>query len=111
MQDDIDKMLENQYNEQYRTETGAEVDYLSAISLVNRYCDVLPSDQFTMPTVTWRRVDKSNGNCVVCLQLPIQSPISYEIFVSTRSFFVVRMMLIGIPFLGERIARHKIGKT
>lgn len=81
-QDDIDEMLEKTINEQYNSRTGATIDYHSAISILNRYCDLLPRDSFTMPTVTWRRIDKPDKKIIVCILLPIQSPVNYEICVS-----------------------------
>lgn len=102
IQDDIDQIHEKQYNEQYRTDIGAVVDYASAVSLMNRYCDILPSDHFTQPTVTWRRVRKPNGKYVVCILLPIQSPISYEIFVSTCKVVYKSMQLMGLSLIREK---------
>lgn len=35
----------NQYNIQYKIEKVFALDYITAISLVNRYCDILPSER------------------------------------------------------------------
>lgn len=80
--EDINKIAEREFNEQYRTVGGAVIDHFSAISLLNRYCDILPRDQFTEPVVTWRRTDTRDGKIHVHILLPIQSPISDEISVS-----------------------------
>lgn len=80
--DDINKIAEREFNEQYKTAGGAVIDHFSAISLLNRYCDILPRDQFTEPVVSLRRTDSKDGIQVHIL-LPIQSPISDEISVSS----------------------------
>lgn len=83
--DDIDKIFEREFDEKYTTSIGAVVDTFSSVPLINRYCDVLPCDKFTLPSVTWRRIDTNSGKIIVCLLLPIQSPIQYEICVSRQS--------------------------
>lgn len=81
LQEDIDKALEQKYNEVYKTKRGAGVDYLSAISLVNRYCTALPRDEFTEPVPQWEM--KSDKNLItVSILLPIQSSVRHEIQVS-----------------------------
>lgn len=84
--DEINKIAEREFNEQYRTNGGAVIDHFSAISLLNRYCDILPRDQFTEPVVSWRRTDTKDGKIQVHILLPIQSPINDEISVSFVAF-------------------------
>lgn len=84
-QDDIDKATEQKYNETLRTQKGATCDYLSAISLLNRYCTSLPRDQFTDPLPQWEDVSEKGlmkTNFVVKIILPIQSPCREEIQVN-----------------------------
>lgn len=82
-QDDIDKVMEQKYNEKYSTSEGAVVDYFSAIALVNRYCASLPCDIFTRPAIEWSAVPKQTF--MVSIFLPIQSPCRDEIRVSLSS--------------------------
>lgn len=87
--EDIDKIAEREFNEKYKTVgPGAVIDHFSAISLLNRYCDILPRDQFTEPVVTWRRTDTKDGKIQVHILLPIQSPINDEITVSTVVYWI-----------------------
>lgn len=84
-QDDIDKAIEQKFNETLITKKGATCDYLSSISLLNRYCTCLPRDQFTDPLPQWEDISV-NGimkkDFVVKIVLPIQSPLKEEIQVS-----------------------------
>lgn len=82
LQDDIEKIVTDRINETYKTCTGAAVDYFSSISLLNRYVMSLPVDFFTKSTVEWRRINKEHGKMIVAINLPLQSPIKHEIFVS-----------------------------
>lgn len=50
----------------------------SSVSLVNRYCQTLPADQFTLSAVTWNQEQTKEGT-VVRILLPIQSTINTEI--------------------------------
>lgn len=87
-QDDIDKATEQKYNETLRTKKGATCDYLSAISLLNRYCTSLPRDQFTDPLPQWEDVSEKGPlktNFKVKIILPIQSPCKEEIQVNFQS--------------------------
>lgn len=63
------------------TPIGAEVNALSAISLLNRYCGALPVDEFTVSAPIWRKTSE-NGKIAVSIVLPIQSPVREEITVS-----------------------------
>lgn len=83
LQDDIDKAIEQKYNEEYKTARGAIVDYYSAIQLVNRYCQALPSDMFTNPAPLWES-QTEKGEISVTIWLPIQSPLKNEIKVSKK---------------------------
>lgn len=82
MQEDIDKAVEQRENEKFTTETGATVDYFSAIALVNRYCQALPFDTFTEPVPQWeQRKEQVNHKIqfIVSILLPIQSPLKEEV--------------------------------
>lgn len=81
LQDDIEKAIEKKYDEQFKTNKGAVVDYASATSLLNRYCFGLPCDIFTVPAVQW--IEKTHKiPHLVAVLLPIQSPLRDEITVS-----------------------------
>lgn len=69
----------------FRTPAGATVDYMSAISLLNRYCMALPADQFTTSAVTWTQLTNKECKVAVSVLLPIQSPVREEITVSGNS--------------------------
>lgn len=84
-QDDIDKATEQKYNEILKTKKGATCDYLSAVSLLNRYCTSLPRDQFTEPLPQFEDISAKGlmkTSFVVKVILPIQSPCKEEIQVS-----------------------------
>lgn len=84
-QDDIDKAIEQKYNETLTTKRGATCDYLSSISLLNRYCTSLPRDQFTDPLPQWEDASVDGllkKDFVVKIVLPIQSSLKEEIQVS-----------------------------
>lgn len=105
-QDDINKIAEREFNEEFKTDGGAVIDHFSAISLLKRYCDILPSDQFTDPIVTWRRTDTNEGKIQVHIQLPIQSPISDEISVSPCAFDLMEFWnFIFFMFTVYRVAQ------
>lgn len=82
LKDDIDKAVEQKYNEKFQTPKGATVDYSSAAQLVNRYCMSLPSDMFTNPAVQWESFSDNLGNHTVSVLLPIQSSLKEKITVS-----------------------------
>lgn len=80
-QDQIDKALEQKYNESFTTKNGANVDYTSAIRLVYRYCSSLSKDMFTVLAPDWNHTQHENG-FLMTLLLPIQSPLNEIITVS-----------------------------
>lgn len=89
--DDIDKATEQKYNEVLTTKKQATCDYLSSISLLNRYCTSLPRDQFTDPLPQWEEISVKGAlknNFVVKIILPIQSPMREEIQVSAFHLIV-----------------------
>lgn len=86
LQEDIDKAVEQKYNEVYTTVKGAVVDYFSAISLVNRYCTSLPRDEFTEPVPQWDLISDKNL-ITVSILLPIQSTVRHKIYVSYSFWF------------------------
>ncbi|XP_014251027.1 endoribonuclease Dicer isoform X2 [Cimex lectularius] len=60
--------------------TGSKVTAFSAISLVNRYCHLLPQDKFSLLTASWwckQYYSKENESnmFIVSVKLPINSPI------------------------------------
>lgn len=88
-QDDIDKAIEQKLNKKLTTRKGATVDYLSAISLLNRYCTSLPRDQFTEPLPQWEDLTEKGADkkpFIIKIVLPIQSPLKMEILVRIYSF-------------------------
>lgn len=96
-QDDIDKAIEQKYNETLKTKKGATCDYLSSISLLNRYCTSLPRDQFTDPLPQWEDISVkglTQTNFVVKIILPIQSPCKEEIQVSLILFYKINFVII-----------------
>lgn len=109
LQDDIDKAAEMEYNETFRTERGATVDYFSAISLVNRYCMSLPQDVFTIPAIQWshKKDDVRPSWFIVSVLLPIQSPLKHEIRVSilyyTHNVFDYDFELIELDIFAGKI--------
>lgn len=82
LQDDIEKAVEQTYNEKYTTKEGATVDFNSASALINRYCMSLPSDMFTTPAILWEEIPNNKGQFLVSILLPIQSALRDKIEVS-----------------------------
>lgn len=93
-------LAENVENELYTheippffTKKGARLDAVAAVSLVNRYCNQLPSDRFSKPCIIWTvRETKPKSlrdkPCfTVTCQLPIQSKIKNDISVSILFYF------------------------
>ncbi|KAF9423593.1 hypothetical protein HW555_001148 [Spodoptera exigua] len=82
--DDIDRQL---YKDEdvppFVTPHGARLSAVSAISLLNRYCSVLPHDQFTVITPMWIQENvKGNDGVIrklVTIVMPIACPIKEEI--------------------------------
>lgn len=73
----------------YKTPKGAILEETSAVQLLNRYCNTLPNDGFTLATVNWRQVvTRGNKNgpvtIVVFVRLPMQSTVKEEIAVGAR---------------------------
>lgn len=79
LQDDIEKAVEQKYNEKFTTVKGATVDYSSAMALVNRYCSCLPSDMFTLPQILWDEEELKNKLYSASIFLPIQSSLKEKI--------------------------------
>lgn len=75
----IENEFLDRYNRSYETPEGAKADMRCALSLLNRYCQTLPADQFTQPSVTWSKKNAPGGAVVVSVLLPIQSQIKDEI--------------------------------
>lgn len=64
------------------TPYGARLSSVSAISLLNRYCSVLPHDQFTVITPMWIQedvLDNHGSRKLVTIVMPIACPIKEEI--------------------------------
>lgn len=78
LQNDIEKAVEQKYNEKFTTVKGATVDYASATQLINRYCSCLPSDMFTLPQILWDEEEVKN-NFSASILLPIQSSLKDKI--------------------------------
>lgn len=72
------------------TASGAVVNGLAAVALLNRYCMTLPTDQFSKPLVVWQMDGVSAttpshfGQFRVLMRLPMQSPVK-DTFVSDWS--------------------------
>lgn len=96
MKEDIQRIVEDRVNETYKTSIGAQLDYFSAISLVNRYIQTLPTDYFTKPTILWRKnfEPKATEKFTVVLEMPPQSTIRQEIHVSYHQ--PSSMRIVGI---------------
>lgn len=80
-QDQIDKALEQKYNESFTTKNGVTVDYYSAIPFVYWYCSSLQKDMFTVLVPDFNHTQHENGFSMTLL-LPIQSPLNEIITVS-----------------------------
>ncbi|XP_028170236.1 endoribonuclease Dicer isoform X1 [Ostrinia furnacalis] len=78
----------------YITQTGSRLSAASAISLLNRYCSMLPHDQFTVITPMWiqeKVVIQDKTMRVITIIMPIACPVkdrikgnSYEILRSAK---------------------------
>lgn len=80
-QGNIDMALEQEHNEVYKTKKGATADYFSSCGWLNDYCNALPHDMFTEPVCEWKE-QSVDGQIIVSIFLPIQSPLTNEIIVS-----------------------------
>lgn len=92
LKEDVDSEFADQKNPVYKTPTGAILEETSAVNLLNRYCNTLPNDGFTLATVRWRQVvipGQKNGPrmIVVYVRLPMQSTVNGEIAVFFRFVF------------------------
>lgn len=69
----------------FRTQSGAYLLASNALSLLYRYCALLPSDAFGLST-PWFTKQTSTGNKIrVTLHMPLQSSIKYTIMVRRKS--------------------------
>lgn len=89
LQDDIEKAVEQAYNEKYTTKEGATVDFNSASALINRYCMSLPCDMFTTPAILWEEIPNNKGLFSVNISLPIQSTLLDKIEVNEIIFYIL----------------------
>lgn len=82
---EIHREFANQQIPPFNTTKGATLEALSAVQLLNRYCNSLPNDTFTKSTIIWSN-KILNGKYVVSLRLPMQSSIKHIITVSLFLF-------------------------
>lgn len=80
---DIHNQLYNEGDiEDFVAPSGARLTCVSAISLLNRYCSVLPTDQFTVITPMWIQehvMVKGVKHSQISILMPIASPVKEEI--------------------------------
>ena len=80
LENDVTMEFSNQLIKPFKTKEGAILDALSAIALINRYCNSLPTDRFTKNLVIW---SKKQSNNIVKLKLPMQSTVKDTFTVSS----------------------------
>lgn len=85
MEEEITKEFADKMIEPFETPTGAKLEALSAVSLLNRYCMTLPADVFTAVTVSWSKEETPDG-VIVKVQLPMQSTVREPILVCLNVF-------------------------
>ncbi|CAH2235277.1 jg8264, partial [Pararge aegeria aegeria] len=82
-EDDVQESLyEDDDVPPYFTQQGAQLMATSAISLLSRYCSVLPHDQFTNIKPMWiqEKVEKNNTVLrIISIMMPLQCPIKETI--------------------------------
>lgn len=72
--------------EPYVSKIGAKLEADNVLSLLYRYFNCLPNDNYTNPeAMVWKKVDVDRG-CQVSLQLPMQSTVKETIIVSILLF-------------------------
>lgn len=81
----IDRQFEDEQIPPFRTLIGAVLEAASAVQLVNRYCMTLPNDNFTLPTVNWKKTTDKEGKIIVAIRLPMQSKVKQEIQVTSST--------------------------
>lgn len=87
LKEDIAMEFADQNSPIFKTPKGAILEETSAVQLLNRYCNTLPNDGFTLATVSWRQVlipgPKMRPPLImVIVRLPMQSTVSGEIAVN-----------------------------
>lgn len=82
LQVDVDRQFADDPIQPYRTCKGAILESASAIQLLNRYCMTLPKDDFTMPSVIFKKTVDKEHMVKISIQLPMQSVVKEIIFVS-----------------------------
>lgn len=85
----IDRQFEDEQIEPFRTRKGACLEAASAVQLLNRYCMTLPNDDFTVPTVNWKKTVNKEGKTIVAIRLPMQSKVKQEIRVSSTTVYTL----------------------
>lgn len=85
---------EFQYSQTYRTPTGALLEDMSAVQLLNRYAGTMPNDAFTVSAINWRKTTVTGGagdparqigsatvpvRIAVSIRLPMQSKVKETI--------------------------------
>lgn len=95
---------EQNFNEVFKTKRGAIADYYSSNGWLNDYCQSLPKDTFTDPAPEWttKLVD---GETIVSIILPIQSPLTEEITVSLTFRKFHSELMVSLSFVGQTDAK------
>lgn len=86
LREDIEREFGIDKTPVFKTRKGAILEEMSAVQLLNRYCNTLPNDSFTLATVTWTQhvtKDEKGGPYMVTVKvrLPMQSTVKEEIVV------------------------------
>lgn len=92
LETDVEKELTKKLIQPFFTKKGAQLDALSAIQLLNRYCMGMPRDAFTNTNVTWERTNLKTGQILVAVLLPLQSSI--------------REKVSGVPMANVKMAKR-----
>ncbi|XP_059057480.1 endoribonuclease Dicer [Achroia grisella] len=80
----------------YFTEHGNRLSSVSAISLINRYCSILPHDQFTVITPMWIQEKVTNNHNQILRKITIIMPIECP----------VKEKIEGTPMLNLKSAKR-----
>ncbi|XP_038213849.1 endoribonuclease Dicer isoform X2 [Zerene cesonia] len=78
-EDDIQEKLYNDDIPPFINDNGNRLYSSSAISLLSRYCSMLPHDMFTLITPMWILEKIANEQCFVTIIMPIACPIKKPI--------------------------------